>query len=73
MTEQVAPLLVLKARAEARAILYRCGSMTWDEAMTDLHQYALASGIVDQIGAAATAAIIEAPFAQQEQGEPNGE
>ena len=62
---KLAPILILQARAQARGTLYRNLEFdTLEEALAPLHQYALAAGVVDKIGAAATADIIEACFAQ---------
>ena len=72
----VAPMLVMKLRAEARAMLFRLGEFeTIEEAIAPLHRYALASGIVDDLGAAATQAIIDEAFAQQQEpaSEPDGD
>jgi len=56
------PFLVLQARAEARALLYRNHELELEEAIAPLSAYALSSGIVDQIGAAAAMAIIQKAF-----------
>jgi len=60
------PLLVLQARAEARAILYAAGEFgeQLDEpAVVPLLQYAMASGITDEIGAERAFAIVKQAFA----------
>ncbi|HXG97310.1 MAG TPA: hypothetical protein VNJ06_09415 [Gemmatimonadales bacterium] len=54
----VQPLLVLQARAEARAVLYAACECDLEAAIAPLMQYAIASGIEDQI----TATIIKAAF-----------
>jgi len=58
----VSPFLVLQTRAEARAILYRAFEFDLEEAKAPLFGYALKAGIVDDIGAAATMAIIDNAF-----------
>lgn len=58
----VSPFLVLQARAEARAILYHAHQLDLDEAMLPLRAYARASGILDDIGAAAVLAILDRAF-----------
>jgi hypothetical protein len=64
MTNDVSPLLVLQARAEARAILYAAGEFDGLEpAILPLLQYALASGITDEIGAERAFAVVKAAFA----------
>jgi hypothetical protein len=91
MTDDVAPLLVLQARAEARAILYAAGEFDFpnpcttdvqaaqagragaaiprhqlDElqaAIVPLLQYALDSGITDDIGAERAFAVVQQAFA----------
>jgi hypothetical protein len=63
-TGNVQPLLVLQARAEARAILYADGDyLDINDAIKPLMAYAFQSGIVDQIGAERAHAIIKAAFA----------
>lgn len=66
MTDEVSPLLVLQARAEARAILCAAGELgeQLEPAVVPLLQYALASGIVDQIGAERAFAVVNAAFAE---------
>jgi hypothetical protein len=64
MIDDVAPLLVLQARAEARAILYAAGEFEQlKQAVVPLLQYAIDSGIADQIGAERAFAIVKAAFA----------
>jgi len=63
MTKTVPPLLVLQARAEARALLYAACEFELEPAIAPLMQYALDSGVVDQIGAERSFAIIKQAFA----------
>jgi hypothetical protein len=63
MNEDVPPLLVLQARAEARAILYAAGELDPLEAVLEpLLQYAVDSGITDEIGVEHAIAIVKAAF-----------
>jgi hypothetical protein len=62
----VSPFLILQARAEARAILYRAYEFDFAQATAPLRAFALHAGIVDQIGAAETTAIINAAFNTEE-------
>lgn len=57
------PMIVLQARAEARARLYRELEMTLSDALTPLLDYAHRSGIVDKIGPGGALAIIDKAFA----------
>lgn len=50
MMDDVAPLLVLQARAEARAILFAAGELTLQDAVDGCQQYAEASGLLAEIG-----------------------
>jgi len=60
----VSPLLVLQARAEARAILCAAGEFEQVEpAIVPLLQYAMDSGITDEIGAERAFAVVKAAFA----------
>jgi hypothetical protein len=59
----VPPLLVLQARAEARALLYAACEFELEPAIQPLMQYAFDSGVVDQIGAERSFAIIKQAFA----------
>lgn len=60
----VAPLLVLQARAEARALLFAaCEYDDVGQAIQPLLQYAMDSGITDQIGADGAFDMIRAAFA----------
>ena len=57
------PLEVLKARAEARARLYAASCFDdLADALEPLFDYAVASGLTDQIGPEAAAAIINDAF-----------
>jgi hypothetical protein len=60
---EVQPMLVLLARAEARALLYAACEFDLEEAITPLTRYAFDSGIVDQIGAERAYAIVRQAFA----------
>jgi hypothetical protein len=59
---KVSPLLVLQARAEARALLYRAGIFDLEEALAPLQAYARKRGIIDKIGSDATLAILKQAF-----------
>lgn len=65
MIDDVSPLLVLQARAEARAILFAAGEFgpSWDQAIQPLLQYALDSGVIDKVGAEGAFGIIKQAFA----------
>ena len=59
----VNPLLILQIRAEARALLFELGEFdSLDQAMRPLFDYALTSGIADEIGADAMFAIVHKAF-----------
>jgi hypothetical protein len=59
----VNPLLILQARAEARARLFELGEFdSLDEALRPLFDFALESGIADGIGADAMFAIVHKAF-----------
>jgi hypothetical protein len=58
----VSPILVLRARAEARALLYGCGEFDFGEATEPLLQYAWTTGLVDMLGSEAVELIILDPF-----------
>lgn len=63
MTAAPSPLLVLQARAEARAILYAAGELEPLEAVLEpLLQYAVDAGITDEIGVEPAIAIVKAAF-----------
>lgn len=64
MIDDVSPLLVLQARAEARALLYADGEFNLEQAMQPLMQYALDTGIVDKVGAEGAVAIIKRAFVE---------
>ena len=59
---KVAPILVLRARAEARALLYGCNEFEYGEATDPLLQYAFKAGLIDMLGFEAVEAIIFDPF-----------
>jgi hypothetical protein len=61
--DDVAPLLVLQARAEARALLFAACEFDLDAAIEPLLQYAMDSGIVDKVGADGAFGIIKQAFA----------
>jgi hypothetical protein len=63
MTGYVAPLLVLQARAEARALLYATCEFDLEAAIQPLLQYALDTGITDEIGVEHAIAVVKAAFA----------
>jgi hypothetical protein len=56
------PLLILQARAEARAVLYSGGEFDLEQALVPLLNYAKRSRIVDELGAEATFAILRQAF-----------
>jgi hypothetical protein len=58
------PLLILQARAEARAMLYAANDFDLEQALAPLLRYALESGVVDEIGAERSFAIIKTAFAK---------
>jgi hypothetical protein len=58
------PLMILQARAEARAMLYGTGEFDLEEALAPLLSYALKSGVVDELGAERSFAIIKTAFAK---------
>ena len=59
----VKPILILQARAEARALLYGAGEYAdLDEALRPLLDFALESGIADEIGVDAMFAIVSKAF-----------
>ena len=60
----LSPLLVLQVRAEARAILFAACEFDLERAVVPLMRYALASGVVDEIGAERAYAIIRIAFAE---------
>jgi hypothetical protein len=63
MTDGVSPLLVLQARAEARALLYATCEFDLEQAIQPLLQYALDTGIVDKVGADGAFGIVKQAFA----------
>jgi hypothetical protein len=63
VADEVSPLVVLRERAEARAILFYKWDeySSFDDATADLFRWALAKGLTDRIGAAGVFdAIVEA-------------
>jgi hypothetical protein len=59
----VSPVLVLQARAEARALLFKCGEYEDSgDAIGPLLMYAHESSLVEEIGADGVLAIIEKAF-----------
>jgi len=56
------PLLILQARAEARALLYKTNEIDLEQALAPLLRYAVKSGIADEIGGEAAFAIIRDAF-----------
>lgn len=63
MIQAVAPILVLRARAEARALLYGFGEFDdLDQAIYQLRVYARNAGILDLLGREAVEHIITDPF-----------
>lgn len=59
----LSPILVLQARAEARAVLLAAGEIaSLDEAMNPLFDYAHQHGLVELVGADTVFAIINGPF-----------
>ena len=63
MTDDVPPLLVLQARAEARAILYAAGELTLQDAVDGCQRAAEAYGLVAELGQDAVQEIIAEAFA----------
>jgi hypothetical protein len=56
------PLLVLQARAEARARLYAANEFDLHDALAPVLDYAVNAGVVEEIGAEAAFAIIREAF-----------
>jgi hypothetical protein len=54
----VSPFHILRARAEARAILFGAGEFTFGEAIDPLFEYAIAAGLIDLLGPAVVEDII---------------
>jgi hypothetical protein len=59
---RVAPILVLRARAEARSLLFRCGEFTLGEALDPLFAYAYKAGLVNMLGSEAIENIVYDAF-----------
>jgi hypothetical protein len=63
MAITIAPILVLRARAEARAILFWTGDQwTLGEALDPLFAYAQDTGLIDMLGREAIEDIIHSAF-----------
>ena len=63
MTDSALPaILVLQARAEARAYLFATGEWTIGEALEPLEHYADKSGVLDEFDLEIVDAVILAPF-----------
>lgn len=62
MPGTVSPILVLRARAEARATLVASGDYQIDKAVDGLMQCALHAGLIERLGEDAVAEIILDPF-----------
>jgi hypothetical protein len=62
MTDRVLPILVLRARAEARAILFRAGEFTLGDALDPLFAYAHKAGLVKTLGLEAIENIVYDAF-----------
>jgi hypothetical protein len=59
---RVAPVLVLRARAEARSLLFHCGEFTLGEALDPLFAYAHKAGLVKTLGTEAIEDIVYDAF-----------
>lgn len=59
---EVPPMLILQARAEARAVLFAAGELTLGEAFGPLEDYAVESGLLDDFGRDAVDRVIVEPF-----------
>jgi hypothetical protein len=60
--DRIAPVLVLRARAEARSLLFRCGEFTLGEALDPLFGYAHKAGLVNMLGTEAIDNIVYDAF-----------
>ena len=58
----LSPILVLQARAEARALLYAACEFDLFDALEPLHRFAVESEVVNEVGAEAVLAIIKSAF-----------
>jgi hypothetical protein len=58
----IAPVLVLRARAEARSLLFRCGEFTLGDALDPLFAYAHKAGLVNMLGTEAIENIVYDAF-----------
>ena len=61
---KLSPILVLQARAEARAMLCAAGEFDLFDALEPLHAFAAASGLLAKPGTGAVAAIIRSAFTE---------
>jgi hypothetical protein len=59
---RVAPILVLRARAEARSLLFSAGEFTLGEALDPLFAYAHKAGLVKMLGSEAVEDIVYDAF-----------
>ena len=55
-------LMILQARAEARALLYSASEFDLEQATTPLYRYAVNSGIVNEFGMDTVINIVQAAF-----------
>jgi hypothetical protein len=60
--DRIAPVLVLRARAEARSLLFRCGEFTLGDALDPLFAYAHKAGLVKMLGSEAVEDIVYDAF-----------
>jgi hypothetical protein len=60
--DRVAPILVLRARAEARSLLFRAGEFTLGDALDPLFAYAYKAGLVNMLGTEAIEDIVYDAF-----------
>jgi len=56
------PLLILQARAEARAYLFHIGEFDYEIATDPLYAYAIENGIMNEFGTETVSNIIQAAF-----------
>jgi hypothetical protein len=62
MATLVPPLLVLRARAEAQAMLFAAGHVEFEDAIEVLRLYAIESGLTAKLGTETIDALIYDPF-----------
>jgi hypothetical protein len=60
--DRVAPILVLRARAEARSLLFSAGEFTLGEALDPLFAYAHKAGLLKTLGTEAIENIVYDAF-----------